>query len=224
MNLAKLSPEAVHRFVHDLVGGDMHAKRVLSLANGVVGVLHSAALAIHLIGYGFATACGKNTKHAVKQVDRLLSNSGITLSVWFAKWVEYVVGDRKEIQVVLDWTEFEPDGQSTIALYMLTRHGRATPLLWRTVRKNTLKDRQGSYEDEIIEFLHETLPAGTQVTLIADRGFGDQKRYAHLEVLGWSYVIRFRENILIEDVTGTRKPASEWVPSNGRARSWNRQG
>ena len=148
----------------------------------------------------------------------MLSNSGITLSVWFAKWVEYVVGDRKEIQVVLDWTEFEPDGQSTIALYMLTRHGRATPLLWRTVRKNTLKDRQGSYEDEIIEFLHETLPAGTQVTLIADRGFGDQKRYAHLEVLGWSYVIRFRENILIEDVTGTRKPASEWVPSNGRAK------
>lgn len=218
VNLAKLSPEAVHRFVHDLVGADMHAKRVLSLANGVVGVLHSAALAIHLIGHGFATACGKNTKHAVKQVDRLLSNSGITLSVWFAKWVEYVVGDRKEIQVVLDWTEFEPDGQSTIALYMLTHHGRATPLLWKTVRKNSLKDRQGSYEDEIIELLHETLPSGTQVTLIADRGFGDQKRYAHLEVLGWSYLIRFRENILVEDVTGTRKPASEWVPSNGRAK------
>lgn len=215
---AKLSPDAVHRFVHDLVGQDMHAKRVLSLANGVVGVLHSAALAIHLIGHGFAESCGKNTKHGIKQVDRLLSNAGITLSIWFSKWVKYVVANREEIQVVLDWTEFEPDGQSTIALYMLTRHGRATPLLWKTVRKNTLKDHQGSYEDEVIELLHGSLPPGIQVTLIADRGFGDQKRYAHLEILGWNYVIRFRENILVEDASGCTKTAGEWVPSNGRTK------
>ena len=215
---ARVSPAAVHSFVHDLVGEDMHAKRVLSLANGVVGVLNSAALAIHLIGHGYAEACGTNTKHGIKQVDRLLSNSGITLAIWFSKWVTYVVGDRKEIQVALDWTEFDPDGHSTIALYLLTRHGRATPLLWKTVRKKTLKHRQGSYEDEVIELLHTILPPDVQVTLLADRGFGDQKRYAHLEVLGWSYVIRFRENILVEDATGCRKTAGEWVPSNGRAK------
>ena len=32
-----LSPRYVHEFVEQLVGEDFHAKRVLSLANGVVG-------------------------------------------------------------------------------------------------------------------------------------------------------------------------------------------
>jgi len=214
----KLSPAAVHRFVDELVGDDFHAKRVLSLANGVVGVIHAAALAIHLIGEGLAAANGVNPKHAIKQVDRLLSNGGISLWVFFARWVPFAVGERKAIRVVLDWTEFDRDQQATIALYLLTKHGRATPLVWKTVRKETLKNKRNSYEDEVIERLHEILPDDVRVTLLADRGFGDQSRYEHLELLGWSYVIRFRENILVESLEGVSKPAADWVYRNGRAK------
>jgi hypothetical protein len=67
----------VYRFVEQLVGEDLHAKRVLSLANGVVGVMHAAALAIHFIGQGLALAEGTDPKPAIKQVDRLLSNPAI---------------------------------------------------------------------------------------------------------------------------------------------------
>jgi hypothetical protein len=73
----KISPRYVYRFVEQLVGEDLHAKRVLSLANGVVGVMHAAALAIHFIGQGLALAEGTDPKHAIKQVDRLLSNPAI---------------------------------------------------------------------------------------------------------------------------------------------------
>ena len=48
----KILPRYVHRFVEQLIGEGLHAKRVLSLANGVVGVMHAAALAIHFIGEG----------------------------------------------------------------------------------------------------------------------------------------------------------------------------
>ena len=136
----------------------------------------------------------------------------------FARWVPFVVGQRKAIRVALDWTEFEPDDQSTIALYLLTEHGRATPLVWQTVRKSQLKDRQGRYEDEVIERLHELLDTDVRVTLVADRGFGSQERYAHLELLGWDFVIRFRENVLVESEKGETKPAAAWVPNNGRAK------
>ncbi len=54
----KLSPRYVHQFVEQIVGEDFHAKRVLSLANGVVGVMHAAALAVHFIGEGLAIAEG----------------------------------------------------------------------------------------------------------------------------------------------------------------------
>lgn len=215
---AKLSPRYVLQFVEQVVGEDLHAKRVLSLSNGVVGVIHAAGLAVHFIGEGLAAATGRDPKHAVKQVDRLLSNSGISVWSFFARWVPFVVGQRQALRVALDWTEFDRDGQATIALYLLTNHGRATPLVWKTVRKKDLKERQGQYEDEVIERLHELLADGVRVTLLADRGFGSQERYQHLDLLGWSYVIRFRENILVESHEGECKPAAEWVAKNGRAK------
>ena len=66
-------------FVTTLYEGDLHAKRVLSLANATLGVLASASLAIHAVGRGLAQAMGTLTKHGVKQVDRLLTARGRSL-------------------------------------------------------------------------------------------------------------------------------------------------
>ncbi|MGK3968199.1 transposase [Sorangium sp. So ce118] len=74
------------------------------------------------------------------------------------------------------------------------------------------------HEDEVIERLHEILPETVRVTLLADRGFGDQKRYEHLQALGWDYVIRFRECITIKDAAGKAAAATEWLASTGRAK------
>ena len=49
-------------FITTLYEGDLHAKRVLSLANATVGVLMSASLAIHAVGRGLAQAMGTLTK------------------------------------------------------------------------------------------------------------------------------------------------------------------
>ena len=106
----------IHGFLDSLFGDDMHAKRVYSLANATMGVMSSASLAIHAMGQGLAQARGKLTKHAVKQVDRLLSNAGVEVWSLFAHWVPYVVGPRKRIVVAMDWTDFDPDGQATIML------------------------------------------------------------------------------------------------------------
>ena len=39
-------------FIDNFYDGDLHAKRVLSLANATLGVLVSASLAVHAIGQG----------------------------------------------------------------------------------------------------------------------------------------------------------------------------
>jgi hypothetical protein len=140
MSISKrLGLEGVRKFLQSLFAEDVHAMRVLSMANATLGVLCSASLAVHAIGQGLAHARGLVTKHAVKQVDRLLSNAGIDVWSYFASWVPFVIGPRARIRVALDWTEFDHDDQSTIALNMITRHGRATPLVWKTVQKSTLK-------------------------------------------------------------------------------------
>jgi len=213
----KVSPERVNDFVKEILGDDVHAMRVLSFSRGVVGVLHAAALGIHAIGRGMADALGLNPKHAIKQVDRLLSNAGITVWAWFASWVMFIVAARQELVVALDWTEFAADDQVTIAMYLVTSHGRATPLLWKTVKKSELKNRRSEYETELIERLHEILPATVNVTLLADRGFADQKLFAYLDLLGWSYAIRFRQIIHVTH-RGRTLPGSEWVPIGGQAK------
>lgn len=211
-------PLAVAETIDSIFGDDLHARRVLSLANGVVGVLHAAVLSVHAIGRGYASAIGGNKKHGVKQVDRLLSNQGIDLWALFANWVTFVVGERKELVVALDWTEFEVDDHATLAAYLITSHGRATPLLWKTFEKATIKTHRNDYEYSVIERLHECLAPDVNITLLADRGFGDKKLYGFLSTLGWDYVIRFRGNIHIEDTAGESKPALDWVPAGGRAR------
>jgi hypothetical protein len=138
----RVTPKSVYRFVQALWGEDMHAKRVLSMAMAVTGVLQAANLAIHAIGRGLAAAGGRDAKHGTKQVDRLLSNDGMILWRLFEPWVRFVVGDRQQIVVALDWTEFDKDGHATICLYLITRHGRATPLVWKTVEKRTLEGKR----------------------------------------------------------------------------------
>ena len=49
----------------------------------------------------------------------------------FPAWVRFVVGPRPKVIVVLDWTDFDKDGHSTLSLCFLTRHGRATPCCGR---------------------------------------------------------------------------------------------
>ena len=98
----RTGPETTHAFGSELLGEDVHMTRVMSLANGVVGVLHAEALGIHLIGRGLPDALDLDPKHAVKQVDRLLSNTGIKIWDWFAHGVMFVVASRKEILVALD--------------------------------------------------------------------------------------------------------------------------
>ena len=102
--------EGVHSFLSNLFDGDLHAKRVLSLANATLGVIRSASLAVNTIGQGLALARGLTTKHAIKQVDRLLSNQGIDLDAALRHWVPYVVGPRTSINVAMDWTDFDADG------------------------------------------------------------------------------------------------------------------
>src|SRR4249920_603789 len=151
--------DAIHRFLDGLLGADMHAKRVLSLANATLGVVSTASLAVHTIGQGLALARGLVTKHAVKQVDRLLSNDGIDIDAILPHWVGHVVGSRTDIKVAMDWTDFDADGQTTIMLSLMTDHGRATPLVWLTVDTSTLKNRRNEYECQVLTSLADALPA-----------------------------------------------------------------
>ena len=218
MNHAVNRSEFVHKYLDGVFAEDLHAKRVMSLANGALGVMTSASLAVSVIGQSLAQARGLLSKHAIKQVDRLLSNRGIVVWDMFAPWAAEVVGKRKAIVIAMDWTDFDADDQATLALSLITNHGRATPLLWLSVLKDELKNQRNDFEDLCLARLAQVLPEGVAVTILADRGFGDTKLFGFLDTLGFAYVIRFRGNIHVGAADGETRPAAAWVGKSGRAR------
>ena len=209
----------VEEFVSGLFEEDVHAKRVASLVNGVDGVLHAASLGIRAIGQGLASAQGLAPQHAIKQVDRLLSNPQLTMAHVGACWVRFVVGERAAIVVNFDWTEFEDADQAMVVLGMQTSHGRSTPLVWQTVTRSALKDRRDAHEDDLLIRFAAAVPKNVRVTVVADRGFGDTKLYAWLtDDLGFDYLIRFRGVIGVEAANGECRKARDWIGADGRMR------
>lgn len=214
---ARIPPEFVRQHVAGLFLEELHAKRVLSLGNAVIGVMNAESLSVQAIGHGLALALDKDSKHTIKQVDRLLSNDGVEPWVLFELWVPYVLAERKRAIAAIDWTHFEKDDHVTCAASLITKHGRSTALVWKTVPFSTLRGKRTQIEDEVLDRLHQVVPPNVELTVLADRGFNDVARYDHLEFLGCDYVIRFREDILVE-YKGETKPAREWLSSTGRAR------
>lgn len=210
--------EGVRAFVEGLFGEDVHAARVRSLADGTLGLLHATELGVAAIGRGLAAARGLLDKHAIKQVDRLLSNPALSVDKLAAHWVPAVLGSQRQARIILDWTESDAEDHSTLMASLQTEHGRSVPLLWKTVQTSELLGQRANHEDQLLLRLSEVLPAEVEVTVVADRAFGDQELYTLLSSLGWGYVIRFRRNITVTSAQGESRAAAEWAFDGGRMR------
>ena len=205
--------------VEEMFGGQLHLSVVRSLANGVAGALNATLASVAAIGRAYAELAQIQSKSGVKQVDRLLSNDGVELTTVMALWVKHVVGDTPSITVAMDWTDFDDDDHTTLCVSLMTTHGRAIPLAWKTVKKSKLKHRRTRLELQMVRSLREWLPEHVSVEWLADRAFGYSALYELLGSYGWHYTIRFRENIKVyEPGDNVCLPASAYVPANGRVR------
>jgi hypothetical protein len=205
--------------MEEVFGGALHAQRLASLTDGVDGVLHAASLGIRAIGQGLAAAQGLAPRHAIKQVDRLLSNPKLSMADVFGCWVPFVLGERREVFVNCDWTELVEADQSMVVLGMHTGHGRSTPLLWKTVTRSALLGQRNAHEDALLLQFAAVVPPAVRVTVVADRGFADQALYRFLtEDLGFDYLIRCRGDVYVTNAAGEVRQAKGWLGPGGRMR------
>src|SRR3954467_2900343 len=100
----------VRGFLDSVPDENIHTKRVDSLANATLGVMTGASLGVALIGKSLAQPRGLLPKHAVKQVDRLLTLRRLEAWDVFATWVAEMVGARTDVVVAMGWTDLDADG------------------------------------------------------------------------------------------------------------------
>jgi len=202
----------VNDFLFSQLQTNMHSKRLLSLGNTVLGALTSNSLQPSKIGDGLATAKGLLPKHARKQVDRLLSNEAIDVTLCQNKLAKLLISNRPKIVVAMDWTVFAKDKQMTITLRLVTTHGRATPLLWRTVSTVELKGNKNQYVYELLTRLRTLVPPHCEVMVLADREFGTINNMRKLkEELKFDYILRIKRNFTITNSQAEKRLAYEWL-------------
>lgn len=197
----------VESVVDSVFGKALHQKRCLSLSYAAMGLLASESLILHRMGEGLSETLGGNKKHTTKQIDRLLSNKKIDIWTLSSYWAQHMLSDVKEVMVALDWSSFADDKQSMLSLNMVSSKGLSVPLLWKSVDNSRIKYNRGRYE--LLSRLKEVLPEGVKVSVLADRGFSDQKFLRFLtEELQFNFVIRIKSNTtIIHD--GIKLKASE---------------
>jgi hypothetical protein len=213
-------PQTITRAVTAMFAGtDLHAKQIESITHTVLGALTSPSAGVSAVGRAAATVRHKDAKHGIKQVDRFLSNRKIDDLDVVRQQVAFVVGNRSRIVLTFDWTEYGLHGQNRLAINLVTRHGRATPLLCKTIPSAQLKGQMSHQEVGLLGVLKSLLPASVkQVIILADRGFGDVDLYDNIVELKFDFVIRFRGVITVTAPDGRSAPASDWVPLGGRPR------
>lgn len=203
----------VKQFLLWQLGEHIHKKRLSSLSDAVTGVIASQSLQLSKMGEGLAAAKGLLPKHAKKQVDRLLSNEEIDTNHCQYHLAKLLISQRKRIHVAMDWTVFAKDYQMTLTFRLITKHGRATPLLWKTVSTVNLKGHKNNHTFMLFEKLRRIVPSDTQVVVIADREFGTLNNMEMLKSkLNFDYILRVKRNFTITDHTKTiKKLAHEWL-------------
>lgn len=216
---ARMSQTIVRAVTTMFAGSRLHAKQIESVAHAIVGAMASQSAGVAAVGRSAAAVRRKSAKHGIKQVDRMLSNGKVDDLDLVRAHVAFVVGSRNSMVATMDWTEYGLHGQNRLAINLVTRHGRATPLLWKTVPSADLKGRMSEIEKGVLAVLKAVLPDSVKkVTILADRGFGNVDLYDHIKDLGFDFVIRFRGVITVTAPDGRSAPASEWVPLGGRPR------
>lgn len=210
--------QALHNFVNEVMAKAVHAASSGSLASFSVGLLKAESLTLHRIGLGMSGVYGTDKKHTTKQLDRFFTHSTIDMEAAQIALAAHVLKGKEEALIAVDWTEYDADDQSTLCAYLLTTHGRALPLVWETHKKSSLKGQRTSIELAFLERLNRAIRAELQVVIMADRGFGYQEFVQKLHELGLDFVLRVRNNLWVEDATGTRRQAKDWLRASGHAR------
>ena len=205
----------VNSFLVKKFSGKIHAKRLESLCNAVRGAMTSHSLQPSKIGDGLAESKGLLPKHARKQVDRLISNAAIEAGVFQSELCDLLIHNRSRIMVSMDWTVFAKDKHMTITLRLVTTHGRATPLLWKTVEYKNLKGNKNKYVFEILSRLRKLVSNNCQVIILADREFGTLNCMEKIKKeLNFDYILRIKRNFTVTDKNLIKKQAHEWLDSN----------
>lgn len=184
----------------------------------------SAALLMRGVGVlalGRAMAGEVSAKHCIKRVWRFLRNDGVETESLGSALFRFLLPPTGRAVVLADWTDISPFQQ---LVFSLPRDGRALPFLCITIRKSEGEEKQSgamvAAEKQALAMLERMCPAGRELIIVADRGFGNVRWLEDIKKRGWHFVQRLScvHNVDVASHIGTLKELG--IRRGRRARDW----
>ena len=185
----------------------------------VVGVLLSGRIQVSewaLYRVSPAQAAGRE-----RQISRWLHNERIVPAVHYAPLIRNALAAWSEetLTVALDtsqlWHRF------VIVRLALLYRGRSLPLAWRVYKHSSASVAFDKYAP-LLPTAAQLIPAGCQVTLLADRGFADVALMRLAQSLGWHFILRTKQSFWVQLPGRQRTKAGRLLPGKGQVRLLHR--
>jgi hypothetical protein len=130
-------------------------------------------------------------KHRIKRVWRFCANDRVIVADGMAGVLDRLARRHRHtpLVVALDWVEVRTFHTLMAAAVC---GGRAVPLLWASYPEWELHKSQNNLEEGLLRLLKSLLPAGVEVIILADRGFGRAELARACRQIGLHFVIRIK--------------------------------
>lgn len=207
-----------------------------NLGYAVEGIIRSGRASIWHAAQAMSAVNNENFKTNEKRGNRLLQDVNFQIDdSMFRKYIKILfkalrernmIRGRERIQINVDYTTKNND--FLILTSSIKFGNRAVPLYFsmRLYPKRKNQSDQKKMESSFIKALRHLLPKTYDYTIVADRGFGNQRFAKLCEDNGFDFVLRINENLKIERkgiVENLEKYKGKNKKFKTRVVSWNEE-
>ena len=179
-----LSPQLILTWLMNNVNG-MRRSRMKTLADIVPAAMELCGVGVLSLGRTMCT--GTTAKHNIKRVGRFLGNSAFEGAALAQGLLRTFAPKRGPVLVLADWTDV-PNGK--LLVFALPCNGRSIPFFTKVVAKKAGEGAMIRAENAALKALSDICCCPSNIVIVADRGFGNQRWLGAVAQHGFHYVQR----------------------------------
>lgn len=179
-----LSPEEILPWLEENVKG-MRLSQLKTLAAIVPAA--AALCGVGVLSLGRAMNTATTAKHNIKRVERFLSNTRVDGAVLARAIFDAFAPTQGPVLVLADWTDV---ANGKLLVFALPCNGRSLPFFVSVVPKNAGEGALIRAENEALKALHSICAERSDIIVVADRGFGNQRWIQAVGAQGFHFVQR----------------------------------
>jgi hypothetical protein len=179
-----LSPVRILSWLKANVKG-MRLSRLKTLADLVPAATELEGVGVHALGRAMRT--DTTAKHNIKRVERFLRNESVEGEAIARGIFEAFAPKVGPVLVLADWTDVV---NAKLLVFALPCNGRSLPFFVRAVPKTAGEGRLIQAENEALEALRSICANRSDIVVVADRGFGNQRWILQVQAQGFHFVQR----------------------------------